>query len=74
MFIFRYIDLQNAETQTGILVDMLYEMPSKKDPIIKDVQARPIINGIVGEIEEMSPAMKVAFGLQFIKKIYNEQE
>ena len=71
MHIFRMIDMQSPET--GILVDMKYNIIDGIEQVI-DINVRNIINNIVGEILELAdPIYKVTFAANFLTILEQER-
>ncbi len=72
MHLFRMIDIQDA-SNTGVLVDMEYEIIDGVEKVI-DISVRNIINNIVGEIVELgNPMYKLAFATNFLTLLEQER-
>jgi hypothetical protein len=66
------IDMQDAG-DTGVLIDMKYEIIDGVEKVI-DISVRNIINNIVGEIVQLSnPLYKIAFATNFLTLLEQER-
>lgn len=74
MHIFRMIDIQDVETNSGILVDMQYELVEGIEKVI-DIKIYDIINNVVGGIAPVSsPLVKLAFASNFLEILEIERK
>jgi len=72
MHLFRMIDTYE-DTNTGVLIDMKYEIVDGIEKVI-DINVRNIINNVVGEVIQLSnPMYKLAFASNFLKILEQER-
>lgn len=72
MHLFRMIDTYD-ETNTGVLIDMKYEIVDGVEKVI-DISIRNIINNIVGEVVQLAnPMYKLAFAANFLTLLEQER-
>jgi hypothetical protein len=61
------------ETNTGVLIDMKYEIVDGVEKVI-DISIRNIINNIVGEVVQLAnPMYKLAFAANFLTLLEQER-
>lgn len=70
--IIRFID--RIDEHEGVLMDMEYTRDENSIAHIVDLRIHNIINGIVGELVEVSPVIKVAFAANLLSFLEGENE